>query len=76
MNPMSFAYSRKHWRQMFSPYFLMRPHWLEQTRLQTTQTGEQLAVWKVLTVGGYTRTALQDINKVEVQHRMESQLQH
>ena len=34
VKPMSLAYSRKHWRQTFSPYFRISPHWLEQTRLR------------------------------------------
>jgi hypothetical protein len=33
LKPMSLAYSRKHWRQMFRPYFLMMPHWFPHTRL-------------------------------------------
>lgn len=32
--PMSLAYSRKHWRQMFMPYLRMRPHLLAHTRLR------------------------------------------
>jgi hypothetical protein len=32
--PMSFAYSRKHWRHMFSSYLRMRPLELEHTRLR------------------------------------------
>ena len=34
MNPMSFAYSRKHCLQTLRPYFLIKPHWLLHTRLQ------------------------------------------
>lgn len=32
-NPMSAAFSRKHWRQMLSPYFRMSPALWVQTRL-------------------------------------------
>ena len=31
--PMSLAYSRKHWRQMFRPYLRIKPQWLAQMRL-------------------------------------------
>lgn len=34
MKPISLAYSWKHWRQMFKPYFLMIPCPLEQARLE------------------------------------------
>ncbi len=36
IKPISLEYSRKHCRQMFRPYFRIRPHWLEHTRLQGT----------------------------------------
>ena len=36
MKPMSLAYSRKHCRHTFRPYFRMSPHWLLHTRLQQT----------------------------------------
>lgn len=32
VNPMSFAYTRKHWRHMLSPYLRIKPCWLEHTR--------------------------------------------
>lgn len=32
LKPMSLAFSLKHWRQMFKPYFLIKPVWEEQTR--------------------------------------------
>lgn len=32
--PMSLAYSRKHWRQMFRPYLRIKPQWLAQMRLR------------------------------------------
>lgn len=34
LKPISLAYSWKHWRQMFKPYFLMIPCPLEQARLE------------------------------------------
>ncbi len=34
MKPMSAAFSRKHWRQMFSPYLRMIPWLLLHTRLR------------------------------------------
>ena len=32
--PMSLAYSRKHWRQMFRPYLRIKPQWFAQMRLR------------------------------------------
>lgn len=32
VNPMSLAYTRKHWRHMLSPYLRIKPCWLEHTR--------------------------------------------
>ena len=58
---MSFAYSRKHWRQMFSPYFLMRPHWLEQTRLQGHST------W-VSGLGKHTSSGLKGFHSIREHH--------
>lgn len=47
LNPMSFEYSLKHWRQRLSPYLRMIPWLLEQARLETKNRTIQPSTWNL-----------------------------